>query len=167
MLFSRFSHIGRPRNCIPYVARPAFKTLGAELTRPYHRIDSSLLVKYGSYLLTSRESYTLAWWCRGTTCARFFVRRLLRLYRGRLWRGVRLSKWHIGQKGGALARSRVLAIFRQKATRKKKPTAVSTANQKRLDAKIEQVRQVKAGQRKRTIQAYNPAFEAQYGAVSG
>lgn len=94
-----------------------------------------------------------------------FATKLIRVFRGRAWRGFYLSRYHVGFKAGAFAKPRVLAIFRQKATRKKKPTASSATANLAAEAQIARIRQVKAGQRRRSIGKFNPAYDAQLTAV--
>jgi hypothetical protein len=60
------------------------------------------------------------------------------VYRGRKWRGLRLTSLHKGQPLGALARTKILAVFQQAKTRKKRAKAAaakaaSTASQQRMD----------------------------------
>jgi hypothetical protein len=94
------------------------------------------------------------------------VRRLhgvtVRAYRGFRWRRVRVSRWHLGLFLGELARTRKVTRYRAKVRRKrnKGKTAVSRRFGFNEERWLENIRQVKSGKRRRTLDL-NPLLEAQ------
>lgn len=60
------------------------------------------------------------------------------MYRGRKWKGVKITPFHRGQRFGVFARTKILAVFQQAKTRKKRAKvaaakAASAASQQRID----------------------------------
>lgn len=156
--------MSRPGTRPPFIAPQIYRSFAAEYTRGFKRVDASLLAKYAPYFLSPREMYTQALFCRGSTLMQELAKKLIRVYRGRFYRGLRVSDFHGGFKLGQFAKPRTLAIFRQKASRKKKPTTASATSQLASEAQIAKIRQTKAGQRKRSIGKFGlppaPQFHA-------
>lgn len=148
------------------MAHTAYRILAAKLCRSRISLNAHLLARYASHLFVSRESYLLSLYARSTTIQRIFGKALIRIYRGKSWRSVRLTRWHVGFKAGELGRTRVMAVFRQKATRKKKPSLAGRSAQKISDARIESIRQVRSGQKRRSLGKFSPLVELQYSATS-
>jgi hypothetical protein len=78
------------------------------------------------------------WFTRAPRICPWFFQDLVRIYRGRRWKGARLAPLHQGQCLGSLARTRILAVFQQAKTRKKRAKAAaakaaSAASQQRVD----------------------------------
>lgn len=158
--------IGRPETRIPHSSKQVYRILANEEFREYTRVDSSLLARYATHLFTSPSAYLTAWFARQTTIPVQFFGKRLRVHRGKLWRNLRVGRWHCGLRLGEFAKTRTLAVFRQKAIRKKRPVQILTTAQLTHAANIEKIRQIKAGQRKRGIGKYALAFEQQFTAVS-
>lgn len=105
--------------------------------------------------------YALALRKRHATLCSHFINAYVRIARGRLWRGLKVSRFHVGFKAGSLATPRLLAVFRQKASRKKKPTIAAAAASLMTETKIARIRQKKAGYKKRSVGDHSPAFDTQ------
>lgn len=82
------------------------------------------------------------------------------------WRVLKPSDFHIGHRLGEFSKTRILAVFRQKASRKKKPTA-SAANLHIFNAaKIERIRKIKSGQTRKPLFDYKPETHNQFESIS-
>lgn len=139
--------------------------MASEMSRNFFRVDASLLAKFAPYFFMPRPMYGIALKKRHATLCDYFVQTYLRISRGRLWRCLRVSPLHVGFKAGSFAKPRLLAVFRQKASRKKKPTAAAAAANLVSEAKISRIRQKKAGFKKRSVGEFSPAFDAQLAGV--
>ena len=88
----------------------------------------------------------------------------MRVHRGRRWRALAPSKWHIGLTWGALARTRRVAAYKSRAANKKRKK-VSKGAQLVGDLRISQYRALQLGQRRRTSTKAAPGLEAQLRSV--
>lgn len=149
----------------PYISLQLFRPLSALTTKPYRLVSTSLLAKYSAYFFLPKPMYTLAFTQKSTTIPEDFTRILIRVYRGRLWKGLKLTDLQTGFKLGSFIRTRTLAIFRQKATRKKKPTYKAATAAMLNEIKISKIRQIKSGQRRKSVGQYSQSFDAQFTAI--
>lgn len=157
--------MGRLGNTTPYVSLQIFRPLAALHTKPYKLVSTSLLAKYSSYFFLPKPMYALAFKQKSTTVPEDFTGILIRIYRGRLWKGLKLLNAQTGFKLGSFIRTRTLAIFRQKAARKKKPTYKAATTAMLNEIKISKIRQIKSGQRRKSVGQYSQSFDAQFTAV--
>jgi hypothetical protein len=88
-----------------------------------YRVDFSLISKFLPYLVSDRVCYLTVWYQRAARATSWLTNDLIRVYRGRRWRGVWLRRLAVGQHLGVFARTRVLAVFQQAKTRKKRAKA--------------------------------------------
>jgi hypothetical protein len=76
---------------------------------------------------------------------------------------VLVRRWLVGFHAGELARTRRLAVFKRRVSAKKQRKRVQLSAQARRgrELHLQRIRQVKMGQRRRSIGAYNPGVERQ------
>ena len=119
-----------------------------------------LLEKLVARLGQSRHLYLLNIWRRGGLIPTSHLGKSVRVYRGRKWRVVNPSLWHVGFTWGALARSRKVAAFKARAANKKRKK-VSKGAQLIGEMKILQFRALQLGQKRRTSTRYSTDLENQ------
>lgn len=81
---------------------------------------------------------------------RWFLRRRIRLYGGRKWKQLAFGRWHRGWRFGGFSRTQALAVFRKK-TLTKKVKVVPLKQKLQEEARIAEIKKVKAGQRRRHV----------------
>lgn len=146
----------------PYVGLVLFRVIAANETKNYKLLSTSLLSRFASYFFLPKLMYSLAIKKKNTTVPEGLEGTVVRVFRGKTWKGIKLTELRVGFKLGSFLRTRTIAVFRQKALRKKKPVVKTTATSLLNEAKIAKIRQVKAGQRRKNINQYNPNFDAQF-----
>jgi hypothetical protein len=102
-----------------------------------------------------------AWFARFGRVFAFSRGQTLRVYRGRRWRRLAVQRWHIGLSWGAFARSTALAVFKKKSSAKKRRRRQSGDGGASLGLRIQQIREVRAGVRRRSSVQFDPQMEAQ------
>ncbi len=105
---------------IPYISHRTSRMVLLGLCQKKIKIDSFLFLKFFSFFIGERLCYLTAWFSRSPFISLWLKGYLLRVYRGKKWKGLHLKKLHIGYKLGSFSRTRILAVFQQAKTRKKK-----------------------------------------------
>jgi hypothetical protein len=126
------------KRSLAFVGARSFRMVALGICQHKQRLDSFLSSRFLTFLFTDRLCYMTLWFVRAPRISAWFSRELVRVYRGRRWKGVRLTPFHRGQRLGAFARTRILAVFQQAKTRKKRAKAAaakaaSAASQQRVD----------------------------------
>jgi len=85
---------------------------------------------------------------------------IYRVCRGRRFRRLRVHRWHFGFSWGSLARTRTTAVFKRRASAKKRRGPVPTSRVFE-EARIQRIRETKTGLRRRGTARYEEAVEAQ------
>jgi hypothetical protein len=127
--------------------RLSYQTCADRVCRRRRRGSPALLAKLLTRLSQARDLYALNMWARGGIVTRAY--RPLRVHRGRRWRVLTPSKWHVGLTWGALARTRRVAAFKARAANKKRKK-ISKGAQMVGEMRILQYRALQLGQRRRT-----------------
>jgi hypothetical protein len=83
--------------------------------------------------------------------------------RGHRARRVRATRWHVGFRWGALARTRVTAVFKRRISTKKqrKREQLSAPARQQRERQLERIRQTRAGLRRRAVGGYDRGAERQ------
>lgn len=77
-----------------------------------------------------------------------------------------MHRWAVGFAAGNFARTQTLAVFKKKSSTKKKKKRVQTISP-HSDMKIQLIKDVKAGRRRRTSLTLDKSYEAQLRAAEG
>lgn len=153
--------------------KPSF--LGAPVLRrlrlakdPKQRVDlffsfhePSVFKGFGS------EWMPISWWLRDGISLTRLKFRVLRLHKGQRWRRIFVSRWHSGQPWGSFARTRTLAVFKKKMTERKQKRKNKQLFQPQgfvslKNLKINQIREVKTGQRRKTHITFSKKVKFQF-----
>lgn len=137
--------------------RLSYKAAADRRCRRRRRGSPALLSALLARLGQARDLYSLNVWPRGGLVPRAY--RPVRVHRGRRWRVLHPSRWHVGLTWGALARTRRVAVFKARAANKKRKK-VSKGAQLVGEMRILQYRAIQLGQRRRTSTRAAPDREA-------
>lgn len=143
-------------------SRLSYQASADRICRLRRRGSPALLARLLTRLSQARDLYALNVWGRSGLVPR--APRPVRVHRGRRWRALTPSKWHIGLTWGALARTRRVAAFKARAANKKKKK-VSKGALLVGEMRISQYRALQLGQRRRTSTKAAPGLEAQLRSV--
>lgn len=146
---------------LPFVSNQLYRYI---LIRDYAKlvpVSISLIARYSDHLFAKSNQTLTSWVCRNTTVLNCLDGQRFRIYKGKLWRIVFLSEWHTGFKLGSFAKTKQLALFRQKAARKKKPVIKNTFVQLKKNTYIENIKQIKTGLRARNVNNLVADYERQ------
>lgn len=150
---------------IKVVNRLTYKSASDLKCRSRLRGSPRLLEKLLSRLGQARQLYLLNIWSRGALVSRHHIGQSSRIHRGKKWRVVSPSKWHLGFSWGSLSRTRRVAAFKARAANKKRKK-VSKGTQLIGEMKILQFRALQLGQKRRTSTRAPLDFEQQLRSVS-
>jgi len=96
------------------------------------------------------------WHERSGIVSRWFKTRVLRIHRGKGWRRLKVLRWTVGFSWGEFARTTSLAVFKKKATAKKqKKKTLSAKADLRMSLRVQQIKDVKAGIRRKSVIRYD------------
>jgi ribosomal protein S19 len=101
------------------------------------------------------------WLSRRARLVQRFRQQTLRIHRGRRWRRLLIQRWHIGFAIGSFARTQALAIFKKKASAKKRKKRVSFGSGPSMDFRVQRIKDTKAGLRRRSSVLVDTRVEAQ------
>lgn len=123
---------------LPFLSKRSFRIITIGVCQKKIKIDSFLFLKFFSFFVGEKLCYLTAWFLRSPRVSIWFSNHLIRIYRGKKWKGTRLSSLHKGQPLGVFARTKILAVFQQAKTKKKKSKSNQTkilisASQSKLD----------------------------------
>lgn len=150
-----------PLTQVPRLRSPgrlSYQSTADRICRRRRRGSPSLLARLLTRLSQARDLYSLNVWARSGLVPR--AKRPVRVHRGRRWRALTPSKWHIGLTWGALARTRRVAAYKARAANKKRKK-ISKGAQLVGEMKIFQYRALQLGQKRRTSTKANESLEAQ------
>lgn len=125
------------------------------------KIDFFLLLKFFSFFVGERLCYLTSWFTRSPKVSAWFDSSLVRVYRGKKWKGVHLSYLHKGQPLGVFARTKILSVFQQAKTKKKKTK--NTMNKAAISlsqSKLDKAKKFKTGSNRNSqgLRILNKAF---------
>ena len=92
----------------------------ARVYRRVRRIDVSLLRLFAAGARGGRLAYFAVFFQRQLYALRLWRGASIRIHRGRFWRGLRVSQWHVGAALGVFAHTRRKAVFQQAKGKKKR-----------------------------------------------
>lgn len=147
------------------VNKLTYKSVGDLKCRFRTRCSPRLLEKLLTKLGQAKELYLLNVWSRGGLVSKHHVGQSTRVHRGKKWRVVSPSKWHLGFTWGSLSRTRRVAAFKARAANKKRKK-ISKGTQLVSEMKILQFRALQLGQKRRTSTKSSSDFEQQLRSVS-
>lgn len=147
------------------VSRLGYKSLSDFKCRYRLRGSPRLLEKLITKLSQSKQLYLLNMWSRGGPVFKHYIGTSLRIHRGKKWRVLRSSKWHLGFALGSLSRTRKVAAFKARAANKKRKK-VSKSTQLVGEMRILQFRALQLGQRRRTSTKASTDLEQQLRGLS-
>lgn len=102
------------------------------------------------------------WFGRTENLIRWFRFQTLRIHRGRKFRRLYVQRWNIGYPLGNFARTRKLAIFKKKASLKKKQRKkIALTNTKSFEWDLQRIKDVRSGNKRRTSTIYNNTTQTQ------
>lgn len=151
---------------IPFVSKQLYKFVFKANDNTVTPLTPSFITRFATYLFAKPNQTLAAWRCRSTTVLPCLSDDKFRVYKGKLWRIVFLSTWHSGSKLGSFAKTKQLALFRQKAARKKKPVVKNTYSQLTKNANIEKIKLVKSGMKSRSINNLVVDYETQLTSIN-
>ena len=149
------------RRHTPFVGFRLYRQVANGLCRQRYRVDFLLISRFLPYLVSDRICYLTVWYQRAARGPRWLTGDLLRVHRGRRWRGVWFRRPALGQHLGTFARTRVLAVFQQAKTRKKRAKAeAAKAAAAASRARVDQIRKFRGKVVRATqgIRVLNKAF---------
>lgn len=111
------------RRHTPFVGFRLYRQVANAICRRRYRVDFFLINRFLPYLVSDRLCYLTVWYQRAARGSFWLVGDLIRVYRGRKWRGLWFRHLGVGQHLGVFARTRTLAVFQQAKTRKKRAKA--------------------------------------------
>ena len=139
-------------NILPYVSYRIYRSLHLSYCKRKIRIDAFLISKFFSLLITDKLCYLTVWFSRSSKIIPWLRKDLLRVYRGKKWKGLRVAYLQKGQCMGVFARTKVLAVFQQSKTKKKKSkTTVLNKTLSFSNARLEKAKKFK-GKTSRPLQ---------------
>ena len=139
---------------LAFIGRVAYRRLRARLRQVR---DSVFTAARGR----QRWSMPVArWLIRHGRVPRALQRLTFRITRGRRFRRLRVGRWHRGFSWVSLARTRVIAVFKRRVSAKKR-RKTSTKSNPFEEARIQRIRDVKTGVRRRSAVRFDAAVEAQ------
>lgn len=147
------------------VNRLTYKSSSDLKCRSRLRGSPRLLEKLLTRLGQARQLYLLNVWPRGGLVSKHHIGQSTRVHRGKKWRVVSPSKWHLGFTWGSLSRTRRVAAFKARAANKKRKK-VSKSTQLIGEMRILQFRALQLGQRRRTSTKASFDLEQQLRAVA-
>ena len=142
------------------VSRLTYKHTADFKCRLRMRSSPMLLEKLALRLVQSKQLYILNYFSRGGYIPRAHLDKPVRIHRGRKWRVLTATKWHLGATWGSLARTKRVAAFKAKAANKKRKK-VSKGTQLIGEMKILQFRALQLGQKRRTSTRTSVDLESQ------
>ena len=146
------------------VGRATYKSSADFKCRARLRGSPRLLEKLLTRLGQAKQLYLLNIWSRGALVSKHHLAKSTRVHRGKKWRVVSPSKWHLGFTWGSLSRTRRVAAFKARAANKKRKKT-SKGTQLISDMRILQFRALQSGQKRRTSTRASLGIEQQLRAI--
>ncbi len=102
------------------------------------------------------------WLSRTENIVKWLRFQTLRVHRGKKHRRLYIQKWNVGYPLGNFARTRKLAIFKKKASLKKKQRKkLALASVKTFEWDLQRIKDIRAGNKRRTPTLFNSSIQAQ------
>lgn len=146
---------------IPFISKQVYNHLIFTKHANVDPVHCSFSLKYLQYLFSKHDQTPTAWKTRNCTILKAFIGDKFRIHKGKLWRMVTFSEWHVGSKFGSIAKTKQLVLFRQKLAKKKKPVVKNTFAQVSKQANIEKIKQIKSGLKAKNANNLSLDYEQQ------
>ena len=157
MLQSRPVRVRRPRFLAAAALRLLFALLDPRRRLHVHRVFQRPASGGG----LSSAWLPRPWLSRQGCLVRQLCQQTLRVHRGRRWRRLTIQRWHVGFAAGCFARAQALAIFKKRASAKKRKRRTSLGSSLSLDFRIQRIKDTKAGLRRRSSVQIEAQVETQ------
>lgn len=102
-----------------------------------------------------------SWKERRSLISRWFLSQTLRIHRGRRWRRLFIQRWVAGFAFGNFARTQTVAVFKKKASAKKRKRLQQNTQAHVFDWRIQRIKDVRAGLKRKTCLHIDASFEQQ------